>query len=123
MQINSLRGLLTEYGEVLGVGRTALDKGVVGVLEILSGRLPAILIDTLREQWKGLGTWAREGAPCQATSNPVIAHMRPNYLRAIRREKIVRVRRFQYIASAYPGPKIAISATTLKKRHCALRIR
>ncbi|MGF6507090.1 transposase [Paraburkholderia sp. 32] len=27
---------------------------MVGVLERLSGRLPAILIDTLREQWKGL---------------------------------------------------------------------
>lgn len=38
----------------MGVGRAALDKAVVGVLERLSGRLPAILIDTLREQWKGL---------------------------------------------------------------------
>ncbi|MDR6500070.1 IS110 family transposase [Burkholderia ambifaria] len=54
MQINNLRGLLTEYGEVMGVGRAALDKAIVGVLEKLSGRLPAILIDTLREQWKGL---------------------------------------------------------------------
>ncbi|MGF6610094.1 transposase [Paraburkholderia sp. WSM4175] len=54
MQTNSLRGLLSEYGEVMGVGRAALDKATVGVLERLSGRLPAILIDTLREQWKGL---------------------------------------------------------------------
>lgn len=54
MQINGLRGLLTEYGEVMGAGRTALDKSVAGVLERLSGRLPAILIDTLRDQWKGL---------------------------------------------------------------------
>jgi transposase len=54
MQINSLRGLLTEYGEVMGVGRVALDRAVAGILEGLSGRLPAILIDTLREQWKGL---------------------------------------------------------------------
>ncbi|MBC8733434.1 IS110 family transposase [Paraburkholderia sp. UCT2] len=54
MQTNSLRGLLSEYGEVMGVGRAALDKAMIGVLERLSGRLPAILIDTLREQWKGL---------------------------------------------------------------------
>lgn len=56
MQINSLRGLLTEYGEVMGAGRTALDKAIAGVLESLSGRLPVILIDTLREQWNGLKT-------------------------------------------------------------------
>lgn len=60
MQINSLRGLLTEYGEVMGVGRAALDKSIVGVLERLSGRLPAILIDTLREQWKGLDDLDRQ---------------------------------------------------------------
>ncbi|SOE56881.1 Transposase [Caballeronia arationis] len=54
MQINSLRGLLTEYGEVMGVGRAALNRAVAGVLERLSGRLPTILIDALREQWKGL---------------------------------------------------------------------
>lgn len=28
MQINSLRGLLTEYGEVMGTGRAALDKAM-----------------------------------------------------------------------------------------------
>lgn len=54
MQINSLRGLLTEYGEVMGTGRAALDRAIAGVLERLSGRLPAIQIDTLREQWNGL---------------------------------------------------------------------
>lgn len=60
MQINSLRGLLTEYGEVMGVGRAALDKSIVGVLERLSGRLPAIPIETLREQWKGLDVLDRQ---------------------------------------------------------------
>jgi transposase len=60
MQINSLRGLLSEYGEVMGVGRTALDKAVAGVLERLAGRLPAILIDTLRERWKGLDDLDRQ---------------------------------------------------------------
>jgi transposase len=54
MQINGLRGLLTEYGEVMGKGRAALDKAIPGVLERLVDRLPAILIDTLREQWNGL---------------------------------------------------------------------
>lgn len=56
MQINCLWGLLTEYGEVMGAGRTVLDKAIAGVLERLCGRLPTILIDTLREQWNGLKT-------------------------------------------------------------------
>src|SRR5471032_3134381 len=60
MRINSLRGLLTEYGEVMGKGRAALDKAIAGVLERLAGRLPAILIDTLREQWKGLDDLDRQ---------------------------------------------------------------
>ena len=55
MLINSLRGLLTEYGEVMARSRVALDKAVLGVLHRLSERLPAVLIETLREQWNGLG--------------------------------------------------------------------
>ena len=47
MQINSVRGLLTEYGEVMGKGRSALDKAIGGVLEKLAERLPAVLIETL----------------------------------------------------------------------------
>lgn len=54
MQINSLRGLLTEYGEVMGKGRAALDKGIPAVLARVSDHLPAVLVDTLREQWNGL---------------------------------------------------------------------
>lgn len=54
MQVNALRGLLTEYGEVMGKSRAALDKGISGVLERLAERLPAMLIDSLREQWNGL---------------------------------------------------------------------
>jgi len=54
MQINCLRGLLTEYGEVMGKGRTALDKALPAVLATIAERLPAVLIDTLREQWNGL---------------------------------------------------------------------
>ncbi|WP_081623975.1 IS110 family transposase, partial [Cupriavidus sp. UYPR2.512] len=54
MQVNGLRGLLTEYGEVMSKGRAALDKEIPEVLGRLADRLPAVLIDTLREQWKGL---------------------------------------------------------------------
>lgn len=54
MQINSLRGLLTEYGEVMSKGRAALSKEIPAVLGRIAERLPAALIDTLREQWNGL---------------------------------------------------------------------
>jgi transposase len=54
MQTNSLRGLLTEYGEVMSKGRAALSKEIPAVLGRLEERLPAALIDTLREQWNGL---------------------------------------------------------------------
>ncbi|BEG78242.1 IS110 family transposase IS884 [Achromobacter xylosoxidans] len=54
MQVNSLRGLLTEYGEVMGRGRAALDKAIPEILGRISERLPAVLADTLREQWNGL---------------------------------------------------------------------
>ena len=62
MQINSLRGLLTEYGEVIGTGRVALDKGIAGVFARLSDRLPMMLIDTLREQWGGIDDIDRQVA-------------------------------------------------------------
>jgi len=79
MQTNSLRGLLTEYGEVLGKGRTALDKAIPGVLERQVDRLPTILINTPREQWNGpveldkqiaqierrLQTWMKEDKACK----------------------------------------------------------
>jgi len=54
MQINCLRGLLTEYGEVMSTDRAAFDKGMPEVLARISERLPTALIDTLREQWNGL---------------------------------------------------------------------
>lgn len=53
-QINALRGLLAEYGEVLGVGRKAFDRGMKAALERLAERLPTPLIDTLRDQWNEL---------------------------------------------------------------------
>jgi len=53
-QINELRGLLGEYGEVFGTGRKAFDSGMNAALERLAERLPAPLIDTLRDQWNEL---------------------------------------------------------------------
>ncbi len=50
-QINGLRGLLTEYGEVMPRGRAGLRRGMAEALERVSERLPAMVIDTLREQW------------------------------------------------------------------------
>lgn len=54
MQINGLRGLLAEYGEVMGKGRAKLNTEIPTALAQLAERLPAVLIDTLREQWNGL---------------------------------------------------------------------
>lgn len=54
MQSNGLRGLMGEYGEVMAVGRKALNQGMPGALERLADRLPAALIETLREQWNML---------------------------------------------------------------------
>lgn len=54
MQINGLRGLLSEYGEVMSKGRAKLDKEIPAALCRIAERLPAALLDTLREQWNGL---------------------------------------------------------------------
>lgn len=80
MQINALRGLLTEYGEVMGKSRAVLDKGIPAALAKLAERLPAMLIDSLREQWNGLTkldeqiatierrlkAWMRQDKACKA---------------------------------------------------------
>ena len=50
-QVNGLRGLLTEYGEVMPRGRAGMRCDVPGALERVSERLPAIVTETLREQW------------------------------------------------------------------------
>jgi len=54
-QINGLRGLLTEYGEVMPQGKAGVKKGIAEALQRLSDRLPATVIDTLREQWDRIG--------------------------------------------------------------------
>jgi len=80
MQMNSLRGLLAEYGEVMAKSRAALDKAIRGVLARLAERLPAMLIDSLREAWndlerldkqiaeieRHLQTWMKEDKACTA---------------------------------------------------------
>ena len=50
-QINGLRGLLTEYGEVMLKGRAGMRRDIPAALERVSERLPAMVIETLREQW------------------------------------------------------------------------
>ena len=54
-QINGLRGLLMEYGEVLPQGRAGIKRDIPGALARLSARLPGIVIETLREQYARLG--------------------------------------------------------------------
>jgi transposase len=54
-QINGLRGLLAEYGEVMPQGKTGIRKGVLKALQSLADRLPGLLIDTLREQFARIG--------------------------------------------------------------------
>ena len=50
-QINGLRGLLTEYGEVMPQGKAGVRKDLAEALARLADRLPAMVIGTLREQW------------------------------------------------------------------------
>ena len=50
MQVNNLRGLLAEYGEVMPKSRTGLEDGLPDVLERLSERLPTALIESFQEQ-------------------------------------------------------------------------
>ena len=50
-QINGLRGLLTEYGEIMPKGRAGISRGIASALEQVVERLPAMVVETLREQW------------------------------------------------------------------------
>ena len=54
MQINELRGLLTEYGEVFAQGRASLTRGLSDALDRLGTRLPRVVIDSLYEQWQNV---------------------------------------------------------------------
>ena len=50
-QINGLRGLLAEYGEVMPQGRAGMRRGTAAALERVSERLLGMAVETLREQW------------------------------------------------------------------------
>ena len=50
-QINGLRGLLTEYGEVMPKGQAGISQGIAAALEQVVERLPTIVVETLRKQW------------------------------------------------------------------------
>jgi transposase len=54
-QINGLRGLLSEYGEVMPQGRAGIKRDIPGALGRLSDRLPAMVIEALREQYVRVG--------------------------------------------------------------------
>jgi transposase len=60
MQINGLRGMLAEFGEVMAKGRAALVKEMSGALMRVEARLPKVLIDTFREQWARVENLDRE---------------------------------------------------------------
>ena len=51
MQTNALRGLLMEFGETLPEGYVILRMALPGCLSALEGKLPGLLLQTLREQW------------------------------------------------------------------------
>ena len=53
-QINGLRGLLTEYGKVMPRGRAGIKRDIPSAMGRLSDRLPAMVIETLREQYARL---------------------------------------------------------------------
>jgi transposase len=53
-QFNCLRGLLGEYGEVMGVGRAAMNRDTPDLLLRLESWLPRVLIDSFREHWQRL---------------------------------------------------------------------
>ena len=51
MQINALRGLLTEYGEVFARGRKPMVQGIAQALERVAQRVPRLVVDTLAQLW------------------------------------------------------------------------
>ena len=46
-QINGLRGLLSEYGEVMPQGRAGISRAIAPALERVSERLPVMIVETL----------------------------------------------------------------------------
>jgi len=59
-QINGLRGLLSEYGEVMPQGRAGIVRAIAPALERVAERLPAMIVESLREQWARVARLDRE---------------------------------------------------------------
>ena len=55
LQINELRGLLTEYGEVFAKGHAPLARGIADALEWLGTKLLQVVIDSLLGRWQRVG--------------------------------------------------------------------
>lgn len=78
-QINGLRGLLAEFGEVAPKGRAALKAALPGCFARLAEQVPAFLMESLRDQWsrinqldteikgleKHLQDWLKQDEACQ----------------------------------------------------------
>ncbi|MFL9944313.1 IS110 family RNA-guided transposase [Paraburkholderia graminis] len=60
MQINCLRGMLAEFGEVMGAGRVAMAKAIPDAIARIEERLPKVLIDSLRDQWSRIEKMGEE---------------------------------------------------------------
>lgn len=60
MQINCLRGMLAEFGEVMGAGRVAMAKAIPDTIARIEERLPKVLIDSLRDQWSRIEKMSEE---------------------------------------------------------------
>ena len=58
-QSNALRGLLYEFGAVFAKGQRALFSELEPTLESLSGQLPQMVADSLREQLDASRRWAK----------------------------------------------------------------
>jgi transposase len=60
MQVNQLRGILYEFGEVLPEGRAKATKEASGALARLEGRIAGPLLESLKEQIQRLGKLEEE---------------------------------------------------------------
>ncbi len=76
-QINGLRGLLAEYGEVMPKGRAGLKRDIPGALERIAERLPAMAVDSLRDQWARILQLDEEVAVIEAGSDSGTAITKP----------------------------------------------
>lgn len=62
MQVNELRGFLTEFGEVMPQGQAGLNKGIADAIDRAAQTLPGVVAEALRDQWKRIGDLAEKMA-------------------------------------------------------------